>query len=74
MLIVTRAFYDWLGYAVIMGGSNHSVAEFEGTSGDHLVSHPAQSRVRRLLSAVSSHVLNISTDGDSTASLDSLFH
>lgn len=37
MLIVTRAFYDCLGYAVIMGGRSHNVAEF----GRHLWGSPS---------------------------------
>jgi len=47
----------------------------EGSSGDHLVQPPWQSRVTqsRLHRTLSRRVLNISREGESTANLDSLF-
>ena len=47
----------------------------EGTSVDHLVQSPCQSRVTqsRLHRTLSRQVLNISREGDSTAPLGSLF-
>lgn len=46
----------------------------EGTSGDYPVQYPAQSSISesRLLRAVSTQVLSVSGDGDSTASLGKL--
>jgi len=64
--------------AYLQNSQNHRITKcykLEGTSVGHLVQPPSRGRViySRLHRTASNQVLNISGEGDSTASLDSLF-
>lgn len=68
-------YFYFLLILILISTFNHGIVEVESTSGDCLFQPPAQSRGSkgRLPSTVSSWILNIWKDGDSTTSLGNLF-